>query len=72
LQIENAIQVSLSLSDKKGKDREIQGLRDAMEELRTKQLTILTEDEEGSDSINGAEITILPLYKWLLLYSEGN
>lgn len=67
LKIEKAIQVALSLSDRRVKDREIQALADAKEELKPKQLIILTEDEEGTEFISDIEIRILPVWKWLLM-----
>ncbi len=54
LKIKKAIQVALSLSDKRVKDREIQALADA------------TEDEEGKEIISDSEIRILPIWKRLL------
>lgn len=67
LKIDKAIQVCLSLSDKKVKEREIKALLKAHEELNPQQLLILTEDEEGKETIGAAEINIIPLWKWLLL-----
>src|SRR3990172_7800118 len=66
LKIKKAIQVALSLSDKRVKDREIQALADAKDELKPEQLIILTEDEEGKEIISDVEINILPIWKWLL------
>ena len=66
LKIKKAIQVALSLSDKRVKDREIQALADAKDELKPEQLIILTEDEEGKEIISDTEINILPVWKWLL------
>lgn len=64
--IDKAIQVTLSLSDTKVKARELLGLRDAGEELKPGQLLILTEDEEGKETVDGVEVTVVPVYKWLL------
>ncbi len=66
LKITKAIQVALSLSDKRVKEREIQALADAKDELKPEQFIILTEDEEGKEIISGLEINILPVWKWLL------
>ena len=66
LKIKKAIQVALSVSDKRVKDREIQALADAKDELKPEQLIILTEDEEGKEIISDSEIRILPIWKWLL------
>ena len=68
LKIDTAIQVTLSLADKKVRDREIQSLVDAKEDLNPAHLIILTEDEEGHEIIGNAEIKILPLWKWLVRF----
>lgn len=67
LKIDKAIQVCLSLSDKKVKEREINALLKAQEELGPQHLIILTEDEEGKENTGAVEINIIPLWKWLLL-----
>lgn len=66
LKIEKAIQVCTSLSDKRTKQREIEGLLAAHEELKAKNLTILTEDDEGEEMFDKNKIYIIPLWKWLL------
>ena len=68
LKIDTAIQVTLSLADKKVRDREIQSLVEAKEDLNPKHLIILTEDEEGNEIIGNAKIKILPLWKWLIRF----
>ncbi|TSA11174.1 MAG: ATP-binding protein [Deltaproteobacteria bacterium] len=65
--IEEAIQVSISLVDKMVKEREIRALMEAKEELNPPNLVILTEDEEGQETIGDVEINIFPLWKWLIL-----
>lgn len=67
LKIDKAIQVCVSLSDKKAREREIQSLMDANQELKPKHLLILTEDEEGKVDAGTARIKFLPLWKWLVL-----
>ncbi|MBI5194281.1 MAG: ATP-binding protein [Nitrospirae bacterium] len=67
LKIETAIQVTVSLSDKRVKDREINALVDASAELKPSQLIILTEDEEGTETTANKEIRILPIWKWVLI-----
>ena len=60
------IQVSYGLGDLKTREREIKAIVDTATELpRTKNL-ILTYDEEDSILDNNVEITILPVWKWLL------
>lgn len=72
LRIKEAIQVSFNLGDTKTKTREIEGLWAAKNELDADWLTLITEDEEGKENVDGAEIRIVPLWKWLLSEnSEG-
>jgi len=66
LKIEKAIQVSIRLTDRKTQKREIQGLLNASEELKVKDLVIITEDEEGEQTIGKSKIKIIPLWKYLL------
>jgi len=66
LKIEKAIQVSIRLTDRKTKQREIEGLLGASEELKVKDLVIITEDEEQEEKINKNKIRIVPLWKYLL------
>lgn len=64
--IDSAVQVAVSLSDKKTMDREITALLAANNEIKPRRLLILTEDEEGDEIINNVKIRIKPLWKWLL------
>ncbi len=66
LKIEEAIQVSFTLSNRKTKDREISALLQAKDELNSSKLTIITDDEEKEEKINKNKIKIIPLWKWLL------
>ncbi|OGW39516.1 MAG: hypothetical protein A2Y97_08145 [Nitrospirae bacterium RBG_13_39_12] len=70
LKIEEAIQVSVSLSDKSSKEREMRALMDAKEEIKSYSLIILTEDEEREENIGNMKINIIPLWKWLLLQEK--
>ncbi len=51
LKVDNAIQVAVSISDNKVKDREINAFIKAKKELHPNNFIILTEDEEGSENI---------------------
>ncbi len=62
----NAIQVCYSLSDKKTREREIRGLVEAMQEHGLVKALILTSDEKEVIQIDGLEIEVLPVWKWLL------
>ncbi|MBF8262343.1 MAG: hypothetical protein HW387_8 [Parachlamydiales bacterium] len=61
-----AIQVATNLSDEKTKDREIEGLIEAMEAYDLKEGFIITENEQRSLELNGFKIKIIPIWKWLL------
>ena len=62
-----AIQVVVSLSDKKVAEREIQSLMDASNDLNIHHLLILTEDKEEMKTVGDREVRILPIWKWLLI-----
>jgi len=66
LKIEKAIQVTVSVSDQKVKDREIKALTDAKYELNPEHFIILTEDEEGVETVADNEVKIIPLWKWFI------
>lgn len=70
LEIVEVIQVSCSLSNQKTKERELEGLMDAMRTYNRKVGLILTLDEsdEMVVSIDGEEhhITIKPVWRWML------
>ena len=67
LNIEEAIQVSYNLSDKKTLDREIESLLMAKDEFKIEHLSIITEDEEIEKETGNVKIKIIPLWKWLLI-----
>jgi len=62
--ITDAIQVSFSLDTPSTKNREVDGLRDAMETHNLRTGTIITLEEESTEG----NITIIPAWKWLLDY----
>ncbi|MBW6462287.1 MAG: ATP-binding protein [DPANN group archaeon] len=61
-----AIQVTQNMDDENTKNREIDGLLDAMNSYDLNEGLILTEDEEKEIKINTKTITIKPIWKWLL------
>src|SRR3990167_2964819 len=59
------IQVSQSIVDKVTREREIQALVEAMEEVKGSTGFIVTEDEKDIVSVNDTAISIVPVYEWL-------
>ncbi|MBW1694398.1 MAG: ATP-binding protein [Deltaproteobacteria bacterium] len=74
LRIIEAIQVCFSLANEKTKKREIQALIEAKDELQPDLLTVITDNEESTVTVESshgqAEINIIPLWKWLLQLQE--
>ena len=64
--ITQAIQVTTSLSDPGVKNREIEGLMEAIESYQLQEGLILTENEHDTIKINGFRILVIPIWKWLL------
>lgn len=60
------IQVCYEMKDSKTKEREIRGLVAASEDLYCNNLQIITFGDEGTETINGKRIVVIPLWKWLL------
>ncbi len=58
------IQVSYDISNEKTRKREINGLLLAHRQTKCKNLLLLTDHEYAEEEINGAHITILPVYEW--------
>ncbi|MCK4419023.1 ATP-binding protein [Candidatus Aerophobetes bacterium] len=71
LKIEEVIQVCYKLTAQKTRNREIEGLLVAKEELDPRYLTLITEDEEGEERREKVKIKIIPLWKWLLRANYG-
>jgi predicted AAA+ superfamily ATPase len=64
LKIAEAIQVCLDISNPETKKREIEGLQGAMTKYKLKEGLILTMEHE--ETIKAKNITIKPVWKWLL------
>lgn len=60
------IQVTQSLGNPATYKREIQGLVDAMKEVKGSSGLIVTEDEKDNLSLNGITVSVVPIYEWLL------
>lgn len=61
-----AIQVTRSLADPQTRQRELEGLLEAMEEYQLNEGLILTESDEEQLETKGCRIQITPIWKWLL------
>ena len=68
-QIIQAIQVTLNLSDDKVRNREIEGLIEAMRTYSLQEGFIITENEERTIKTKGFLIKIIPIWKWLLNFA---
>lgn len=68
-QIVQAIQVTTNLSDPTVRNREIEGLIEAMDTYHLREGIILTENEQDTIKINNFVISVIPIWKWLL-YTE--
>ncbi|NGX34029.1 MAG: hypothetical protein K1060chlam1_00374 [Candidatus Anoxychlamydiales bacterium] len=65
-QVIQAIQVSLHLSDKKIKKREMEGLLEAMKTYNLSEGLIITENDEEHIEVENYKIQVIPIWKWLL------
>ena len=61
------IQVVYSLNEIDTRSRELKALAKASENLQCNNLTILTFDEEGEERIGHKKVSILPVWKWILM-----
>lgn len=66
LKIIEVVQVCLKLDSTDTKEREINGLIEAMNKFKLKEGLILTMDEERELNMDGKKILIKPVWKWLL------
>lgn len=64
------IQVSQSIVNPTTRQREVQALVEAMEEIEESTGMIITEDEKEMLELEGKTITVLPVYEWL--FSDKN
>lgn len=65
--VTQAIQVTKSLFLEKTRQREIEGLKEALLKFKLKEGVILTEDESETLKLKNLTIKIMPLWYWLLL-----
>lgn len=66
LKVEQLIQVCYAIENPDTKKREVRALLKASEELRCKNLLILTNDYEAEENLDRKTIRYLPLWKWIL------
>ncbi|MBI2044550.1 ATP-binding protein [Candidatus Pacearchaeota archaeon] len=66
LKIEQLIQVCYDIDNPDTKKREIKALLKASEELKCKNLLVITKDEEREEKVESKKIRYMPLWKWLL------
>lgn len=65
-EITQLIQVSYIQKENEIKDRQVKPLLKASEELKCKNLSVITWDYNAEKKYNGKKINFIPLYKWLL------
>lgn len=65
-QIVQAVQVTTSLAKEQVRKREIDGLIEAIESYGLREGLIITENESDTLEIEGHQIHIVPIWKWLL------
>ena len=67
LKIKQLIQVCYDIDDYETRKREIDALLKSSNELKCKDLLILTGDNEGIEEHKNRNIKLMPLWKWLLI-----
>ena len=65
-EVKEAIQVTKSLDNPKTKERELEGLLEALKAYDLEKGLILTEDTEDEFDVEGKKIIVIPIWKWLL------
>jgi len=64
--VEQAIQVTSSMSDENTRRLEFKGIIEALNEYSLNEGTILTDHEEEITEVDGKTIRLIPVWKWLL------
>jgi len=64
--VTQAIQVTVTMSDDKTRKREIRGLMDCCEAFGLRNGLIITLDSSEEFELNGIKVSVVPLYRWLL------
>ncbi len=68
--IVEAIQVSWSIYNPTTKDREVEGLVEAMTSYKLREGLILTDEDEDEFTIKNFRIKVMPAWKWLLKLND--
>jgi predicted AAA+ superfamily ATPase len=63
--VKGLIQVSYTLDEPQTRERELKGLLRASKALNCRNLTVVTWDEEGIETIEGIDVKLVPLWRWL-------
>ncbi len=66
MKITQAIQVTKQL-DKNTEERELKGLLEAMKKFNLKEGWLLTKDQEEERRVDGKDINIMPVWKWMVM-----
>lgn len=64
--IKQLVQACYNIEDYVTKEREIKGLLKSSEEMKCNNLSVITWDYEGEETVDGKKIVYAPLWKWLL------
>lgn len=59
-------QVAYSMKDKEVRERELRGVAEAARHLRVARVTVVTFNDEEHVVVDGIEVDIVPVWKWLL------
>ena len=71
LKVKQLIQVCYDIEDYDTKKRELKALVKASNELKCRNLLIITEDKEGEEKISKCKIRFIPLWKYLINAGKG-
>jgi len=67
IEVTEAIQVAATLSDEKTRKRELRGLLECCNSFGLKQGLIITAETAEELEMGGVKVTVMPLYRWLLI-----
>ncbi len=70
LEVKALIQVCWNIHNERTRKRELRSLQKAMKELKCENTLIITEAAEGEEKLNGYNVKMVPLWKWLL-FEDG-